>query len=152
MPASGISQVPIHAISAPLVRHAGVAFDVSPAKRWDCCRISADVAQALHIPHDGLNIGRRVYQVRICVTQADVNVLYNPGYIDFLGKSDSFVVERIVGGSQRVEIYANSGPGARDGGVFKLYGGGNPFAGTHVPTNARVSLCRDELCRTAAAV
>ncbi len=128
-----VSQVPIHARDA---------VEMSSAKRTGCCRISPDVASELDIPLDRLASGYGFYRVQICVTEGDVNVLYNPGYVEFLGKSESFVVDGIAGGSHRVEIYANSGPGAKDGGVFKLYGGGNPFAGALVPTNARVTLCR----------
>ncbi len=164
MPDSRISQVPIHYVSAPPARHIdnaapvhsdavcapparriSDAIDVPPAERWERCRISADVASALGIPADRLTGGESTYRVRIGVTQADVNVLFNPGYVEFLGKSESFVVDGIASGSQRVEIYPNSGPGAKDGGVFKLYGGGNPFAGTRIPTNARVTLWREEL-------
>ena len=150
MPNPRISQIPIYAISAPLARHACGDAETSPESRWHCCKISADIASALNIPLDDLNGGSRVYRVRICVTQADVNVLYNPGYLDFLGKSESFVVDGLAAGSQRVEIYANSGPGAKDGGVYKLYGGDNPFAGASVPTNARVSLYRPKQVEPAA--
>ena len=151
MPNPSISQVPIYAVSAPPARHAGDEAEASPARRWDRCRISADIASALNLPVEAVRGGSPVFQVRICVTEADVNVLYNPGYLDFLGRSERFVVEGLAAGSQRVEIYANSGPGAKDGGVYKLYGGGNPFAGVSLPTNARVSLCR-ELSVHAAAV
>ncbi len=121
------------------------AAQVSPEERWQGCRISADVAVALGIPADDLASGKGGYRVRISVTEADVNVLFNPGYVEFLGKSDSFVVDGLTSGSHRVEIHANSGPGMRDGGVFKLFGGGNPFTGADIPTNARVTLWRDEL-------
>ena len=141
-----VSQVPIYVIGAPPARdEAGI----SDSRRWGCCRISADVASALDIPLDRLKNGD-IFQVRICVTQADVNLLYNPGYVEFVGKSDSFVVEGLASGSHRVEIYANSGPGAKDGGVYKLYGGGNPFAGAQLPAGARVSLCREHLFQAAA--
>ena len=130
-----ITQVPIHARAAA---------ELSPEHRWECCRISADVASALGVPLDHLRAGR-AYRVRVCVTPADVNVLYNPTYVEFVGKSESFVVEGLAEGSQRVEIYANSGPGQRDGGIYKLFGGGDPFAGMSVPANARVSLCRESI-------
>ncbi len=144
-----VSQVPIHTISAPPARLTCEEADISPSRRWGCCRISADVASALDIPLDRLRNGD-IFQIRICVTQADVNVLYNPGYVEFLGKSDSFVIEGLAGGSHRVEIHGNSGPGAKDGGVFKLFGGGSPFTGSCIPTNARVSLCREHLFQAAA--
>ncbi len=167
-----VSQVPIFALSAPLARHAasaplarhaasapptrhavsppsapsdGDVAELSSAERWNCCRISADVAAALGIPVDDLEAGEGSYQVRISVTEADVNVLFNPGYLEFLGKSDCFVACGLASGSHRVEIHPNSGPGAKDGGVFKLFGGGNPFSGTRIPTNARVTLWIEEL-------
>ncbi len=130
MPEPAISRIPIYARDAA---------ESSPERRWECCRISADLASALDIPLDRLRAGR-VYQVRVSVTSADVNMLYNPGYVEFLDKSESFIVEGLTRGSQRIEIYANSGPGSKDGGVYRLFGGGNPFAGISVPTNARVSL------------
>ena len=130
-------------MAVPAARDTNDTAELSPTDRWERCRISADIASALDIPADGLRSGE--YQVRIGVTQADVNVLFNPGYLEFLGKSESFVVGGVASGSQRVEIYSNSGPGAKDGGVFKLYGGGNPFAGADIPTNARVTLWREEL-------
>lgn len=144
-----VSQIPIHAVGESAARQRGENVEISASRRWGCCRISADVADALDIPLDRLHNGD-IFQVRICVTEADVNVLYNPGYVEFLGKSDSFVIEGLASGSHRVEIHANSGPGAKDGGVYKLYGGGNPFAGFSVPTNARVSLCREQLFQAAA--
>ncbi len=150
MPDSKVSQVPI--FTAPASRRVqgassegSDAAEVSPAERWQSCRISADVATALGIPVADLESDKRAYGVRISVTEADINVLFNPGYVEFLGKSDRFVVSGLTNGSHRVEIYSNSGPGARDGGVFKLFGGGNPFTGADIPTNARVTLWRDEL-------
>ena len=147
MPDSRISQIPIfaigHAVAGPTAVDTNDTAELSPADRWERCRISADIASALDIPADGLRSGE--YQVRVGVTEADVNVLFNPGYLEYLGKSESFVVGGVASGSQRVEIYPNSGPGAKDGGVFRLFGGGNPFAGADIPTNARVSLWREEL-------
>ncbi len=134
MPDFRVSQVPIHARDAA---------EVSLARRWECCRISLDVARELNIPLGRDAVDGGFYRVRICVTDADVNLLFNPSYVEYLGKCESFVVEGLTGGSHRVEIYANSGPGAKDGGVFKLYGGDNPFAGARLPTNARVTLCRE---------
>ncbi len=143
MPDSRVSRVPI--FTAPRARHTGAAAELPAEERWQSCRISADVATALGIPAADLSHGAETYQVRISVTEADVNVLFNPGYLEFLGKSDSFVVSGLANGSHRVEIHPNSGPGAKDGGVFKLFGGGNPFTGASIPTNARVTLWRDEL-------
>ncbi len=140
MPETKVSQVPIFTADA-----AGAAADLSPDERWHGCRISADIAAALEIPAEDLRRGACDHQVRISVTEADVNVLFNPGYLEFLGVSDTFVVRGIAGGQQRVEIHGNSGPGTRDGGVFKLFGGGNPFTGSRIPTNARVTLWREEL-------
>ncbi len=140
MPDSKVSQVPIHARKAA---------EVPPGKRWRGCRISADVAGELGIPLARL-IHSGTYEVRIGVTDDDVNLLFNPAYVEYLGKSESFVVEGVASGSHRVEIYANSGPGAKDGGVFKLFGGSNPFAGASIPTNARVTLCREESVQAAA--
>ncbi len=88
----GVSQVPIFACE-----DAGI----SASRRWGCCKISADVASALSIPLDRLHNGD-IFQVRICVTQADVNVLYNPGYVEFLGKCEIFIVEGLASGSQLV--------------------------------------------------
>ena len=139
-----VSQVPIFPIGASQAPPADEG-KVSPTRRWQSCKISADIATALGIPVEGLRNGEGTHQVRIGVTEADVNVLFNPGYLEFLGKSECFVVDGIATGSQRVEIHPNSGPGTKDGGVFKLFGGGNPFTGGHIPTNARVTLRREEL-------
>lgn len=150
MPDSKVSQVPIFTPPSSQ-RSANESsgpidlIDVTAEERWHSCRISADVAIALGISVDDLTHGKGTYMVRISVTEADVNVLFNPGYLEFLGKSDSFVVSGLTSGSHRVEIHPNSGPGAKDGGVFKLFGGGNPFTGALIPTNARVTLWRDEL-------
>ncbi len=133
-----VSQVPIYAMNAE-----------AAGQRRDRCRISADVAVDLGIPLDRM-VNGRACQVRIGVTDADVNLLFSPAYVDYVGKSASLVVEGMASGSHRVEIYANSGPGAKDGGVFRLFGGGNPFAGSSVPTNAGVTLCREELVQACA--
>ena len=127
-----IGQVPIYTIPSG---------DPSPTERSQHCKVSADVADSLGVSLD-LLAGGRVW-VLLSVTRDDVNVLFNPGNVDFLGRTATFVIDEIVGGSHRVEIHPNSGPGERDGGVHRLYGSAsNPFLGTSIPTNARVTLSR----------
>lgn len=127
-----IGQVPIYPIPTA---------DPSPTERREHCKVSADVADELGVSLELLAGGR--VRILLSVTRRDVNVLFNPGYVDFLGQAASFTVDEIVAGSHRVEIHPNSGPGERDGGVYRLYGSaGNPFLGASIPTNARVTLSR----------
>ena len=114
---------------------------VGPGERRGHCKISEDLATELGMRQD-LAAGETVH-LRIEVTARDVNTLYNPGCADFLGRAATFVVDEIIAGSERVEIHPNSRPGAKDGGVFELFGQvGNPFAGVSIPANARVTLSR----------
>ncbi len=108
--------------------------------RATCCKLSVDLARLMRIL-PALQAGE-AKSIGICVTRQDVNTLYNPGYADYLGCHATFVVDEIVAGSQRVEITPNSRPGAKDGGIFRLYGRpGNPLVGISIPTNAWVTLC-----------
>ncbi len=109
-----------------------VATTGSPTStvRREHCKITADIANQLGIP---VNLPDPS-QVRIGITQEDVDASSNPAYEDFAGSSASFTVEEIIAGIGRIEIYPNSGTGRRDGGIYKL------FAGDLIPTDARITL------------
>ncbi len=62
-----VAQVPIHTTSSP---------DPSPVEQRRHCKVSADVADSLGASLDLLAGGR--VRIRVSVTRADVNVLFNP--------------------------------------------------------------------------
>ncbi|MEM7355096.1 MAG: hypothetical protein AAF657_30080 [Acidobacteriota bacterium] len=116
-----------------------VASVADPQARRGHCKVSEDLAERLGISAS-VCAGQPI-RLRVAVTASDVHTLYNADYADFLGSNAHFYVDEVIAGSERIEIYPNSGPGAKDGGVFELFGRtGNPFAGVRIPAGARVTL------------